>query len=142
MPPPAEDDSILQLMVYNGTRPFMPFIPLIPFILYLAVPLPPKGLMMLEKLVLDVIVPSIPVILEFMVPVLDDAALLSKASALSNTSLENKGLYVPLCGVLGTVACTAGPRAALAGVIAIGAELCTIILLPIFTPLDELLADI
>ena len=96
---------------------------------------------MAEKLLLGVIAPSIPVMVEFMVPVLEDAALASRVSALSNTVPTNIELYDPPCGVLGTVACTAGPRAALAGVIGIGAGLCN--MRPfMFTPLDELLADI
>jgi hypothetical protein len=67
-----------------------------------------------------IIVPSFEVI----VPAREDAAELpfieSKASARSKTLPLNIALYEALCGVDGTVACTAGPRAALCGVIGSG----------------------
>lgn len=60
-----------------------------------------------------------------MVPFRELAMLLfieSSASALSNTLLLNSALCDALIGVEGTVACTAGPSAALAGVI--GKDIC------------------
>jgi len=56
------------------------------------------------------------IIFPSIVPAREDAAELfieRKASARSNTLPLNMALYEALCGVDGTVACTAGPSAAL-----------------------------
>jgi hypothetical protein len=64
-----------------------------------------------------VIVPSFDPKVEVIVPAREDTTepllIDSKASARSKTLPLNMPLYVALCGVEGTVACTAGPSAAL-----------------------------
>ena len=72
-----------------------------------------------------VIIPSFEPKEDVIVPAREDASepplvIDSKASALSNTLPLNIALYEALCGVEGTVACTAGPSAALWGVIGRG----------------------
>jgi hypothetical protein len=75
----------------------------------------------MEDIIDGVILPSEYPIAEVMVPVLDRVPFIdSNASARSNTLPLNIELYDALWGVDGTVACTAGPNAALAGVIARG----------------------
>lgn len=68
--------------------------------------------------------PSFEPNVEDIVPVRDEKLLAlvidKRASARSKTFPLNIPLYDALCGVDGTVACTAGPSAALAGVIGIG----------------------
>ena len=71
-----------------------------------------------------VIEPSLKPDDEVMVPARDDTAdevfIDSKVSARSKTLPLNIALNEALCGVDGTVACTAGPNAALCGVIGSG----------------------
>lgn len=71
-----------------------------------------------------VIDPSLDPNVEVMVPAREDTTELPfidrKVSARSKTLPLNMPLYVALCGVEGTVACTAGPSAALWGVIGSG----------------------
>jgi hypothetical protein len=62
----------------------------------------------------DTIDPSLEPMVEVIVPALDELPLIDrKASARSKTLPLNIALYEALCGVDGTVACTAGPKAAL-----------------------------
>lgn len=56
--------------------------------------------------------PSIEVIVPFREEI-EELFIDSRASARSNTFPLNIALYEALCGVEGTVACTAGPSAAL-----------------------------
>ena len=80
------------------------------------------GLRIEEGVIVPSFEPSIEVIVPFREDTTDPDPLFidSSASARSKTLPVNMELYDALCGVDGTVACTAGPSAALWGVIGSG----------------------
>jgi hypothetical protein len=80
------------------------------------------GLRIEEGVIVPSFEPSVEVIVPFREDITDPDPLFidSSASARSKTLPVNMELYDALCGVDGTVACTAGPSAALWGVIGSG----------------------